>query len=216
MLLVLLGAPGAGKGTQAKLIVDHFHLLHLSTGDLLRKNITEGTDLGRKAAPFMESGQYVPDALINDMVEVQLDRPEAACGIIFDGYPRTLQQAETLDDLLCRKGRPLDVALHLEVDTEALVARLAGRRVCTGCGAVYHLQSMPPLKSGVCDVCGSSLIQRTDDNETTIRKRMEVYQAQTEPLLGYYRSQRKLRDVDASGGVERTFEQINHLLGGDQ
>lgn len=216
MLVVLLGAPGAGKGTQAKLIVDRFHLLHLSTGDLLRRNIAEGTDLGRKAAPYLDSGWYVPDEVINGMVGAQLDRPEARRGVVFDGYPRTLQQAETLDALLCDKDRPLAVAIHLEVDTEDLVARLSGRRVCVGCGAVYHTQSMPPLEAGVCDVCGSALIQRADDNETTIRRRMEVYKAQTEPLLDYYRAQRKLRDVDAGGGVERAFEQINRLLGGDR
>lgn len=214
VLMVLLGAPGAGKGTQARLIVEHFRLLHLSTGDLLRKNIHEGTDLGARAAPLMNNGQYVPDDLINAMVEAQLDRPEAACGVIFDGYPRTLQQAEALDDLLRRRGHPLDVTIHLHVDTEVLVARLAGRRVCTGCGAVYHLKTMPPLRPGICDACGSPLVQREDDNEETVRKRMEVYRAQTEPLLDYYRAQRRLREVDASNGVENTFERISRLLEG--
>jgi len=213
--LVLLGPPGAGKGTQAKLLVEKFQLLHLSTGDLLRTNIAEGTELGARAKPYMESGQYVPDSLINDMVEARIDAPDAAGGVIFDGYPRTIQQAETLDELLERKGRPIDVAIHLEVNASVLIARLSGRRVCTGCGAVYHVQTMPPLKADTCDVCGSKMIQRPDDNEETIRKRMEVYNEQTSPLLDYYLKQRKLRTVDASQGVERTFEKLSALLGGD-
>lgn len=214
MQLVLLGPPGAGKGTQAKLLVDRFQFLHLSTGDLLRKNIAEGTSLGAKAKPFIESGAYVPDGLINDMVEARIDEPDAVKGAIFDGYPRTQIQAEALDCLLQRKGRPLDVAIHLEVNPSILVARLSGRRVCTGCGAVYHLQTMPPLQEGVCDVCGSPLIQRPDDKEDTIRTRMEVYRQQTEPLLDYYTSSRRLRTVDAAQGVERTFERLSALLGG--
>jgi adenylate kinase len=211
--IVLLGPPGAGKGTQANLMIERYHLLHLSTGELLRRNIAEGTALGMKAAPFMEKGQYVPDALVNDMVEACLDRPAARGGVIFDGYPRTVAQAETLDALLERKRRPLDVAIHLEVNPEDLVARLSGRRVCAGCGATYHLQSMPPLKVDACDLCGSWLYQRPDDNEDTIRTRMQVYRRQTEPVLDYYQAQHKLRTVDAGQGIERTFEQIQRLMG---
>jgi adenylate kinase len=211
--IVLLGPPGAGKGTQAKLMVEEYHLMHLSTGELLRQNIAEGTALGMKAAPFMERGQYVPDALVNDMVAACLERPEARGGFILDGYPRTVEQAETLDALLESAGHPLDVAIHLDVNPDDLVQRLSGRRVCTGCGATYHLQSMPPLKPDQCDLCGSWLYQRPDDSEETIRTRMDVYRRQTEPVLDYYLAQRKLRTVDAGQGIERTFEQIQRLLG---
>ncbi|HEY3267373.1 MAG TPA: adenylate kinase [Armatimonadota bacterium] len=213
MELVLLGAPGAGKGTQAKLITEAYRLLHLSTGDVLRRNVADGTPLGLEAKKYMDGGQYVPDDLINDLVADQMERPEAKGGVAFDGYPRTLNQAEKLDAMLGKKCRPIDVAINLEVDEEALVVRLAGRRVCGGCGAPYHLKSMPPLRPDVCDACGSPLIQRPDDREETIRTRMEVYRRQTEPLLDYYAKQRKLRTVDASEGIEKTFERVQALLG---
>jgi len=211
--IVLLGPPGAGKGTQARLMVERYHLLHVSTGELLRQNIAEGTALGMKAAPYMEQGQYVPDSLVNDMVESCLSGPTARNGFILDGYPRTVAQAETLDAYLTRKDRPLDVAIHLDVNPEDLVRRLSGRRVCAGCGATYHLETMPPLKPGQCDLCGSWLYQRPDDSEETIRTRMAVYRKQTEPVLDYYLRQRKLRTVDAGQGIERTFEHIQRLLG---
>ncbi|HEY3412985.1 MAG TPA: adenylate kinase [Armatimonadota bacterium] len=214
MQLILLGAPGSGKGTQAKLIVQQHGWLHLSTGDVLRKNVADGTPLGAKAKPLMESGQYVPDDLINAMVEDQLDRPEGRGGVVFDGYPRTINQAQALDALLERKGRPVQLVLHLEINPEALIARLSGRRVCTGCGAPYHTVSMPPLKEGVCDACGSPLMQRKDDSEETVRTRLEVYQKQTAPLLDYYAAQGKLRAVDAAEGVEKTFEGIQAVLAG--
>ena len=214
MQLILLGAPGSGKGTQAKLIVEKHGWLHLSTGDVLRKNVAEGTALGAKAKPLMESGQYVPDDLINAMVEDQLDRPEGRTGVVFDGYPRTLNQAQALDALLERKGRPIEKVLHLEINPEALVARLAGRRVCTGCGAPFHLANMPPLKEGICDACGSPLMQRKDDSEETVRTRLDVYKAQTAPLLDYYAAQGKLYEVDASEGIEKAFEGIQAVLAG--
>jgi adenylate kinase len=213
--LVLLGPPGAGKGTQAKLITERYHLLHLSTGDVLRRNIAEGTALGHRAKPFIESGQYVPDELINRMVESEIMAPAAKEGVVFDGYPRTLNQAESLDTLLEEHKKPIDAVISLEVQSEEVISRLAGRRVCTGCGALYHLVSLPPLKPDVCDHCGSWLYQRADDNEQTIRTRLEVYCTQTEPLLDYYRKQRKLRTVDAARGIERTFERVVQLLGGD-
>jgi adenylate kinase len=212
--LILLGAPGSGKGTQAKLIVEKHGWLHLSTGDVLRKNVAEGTALGAQAKPLMESGQYVPDDLINAMVEDQLDRPEARSGVVFDGYPRTRNQAEALDALLERKGRPIEKVLHLEINPDALVARLAGRRVCTGCGAPYHTTSMPPLKEGVCDACGSPLMQRKDDSEETVRTRLDVYKTQTAPLLDYYSAQGKLFAVDAADGIEKAFEGIQAILAG--
>jgi adenylate kinase len=212
--LILLGAPGSGKGTQAKLIVEAHGWLHLSTGDVLRKNVADGTDLGARAKPIMESGQYVPDDLINAMVEDQLDRPEAQAGVVFDGYPRTLNQAQSLDVLLARKDRPIERALHLEINPDELVARLGGRRVCTGCGTPYHVKSLPPVQEGVCDACGSPLMQRKDDAEDTVRTRLDVYKAQTAPLLDYYAAQGKLRTVDASQGIEKTFEGIQAALAG--
>jgi adenylate kinase len=212
--LILLGAPGSGKGTQAKLIVEKHGWLHLSTGDVLRKNVAEGTPLGARAKPIMESGQYVPDDLINAMVEDQLDRPEGRTGVVFDGYPRTLNQAEALDALLDRKCRPVEMVLHLVIDPEELITRLSGRRVCTGCGAPYHLRAMPPLHEGVCDACGSPLMQRKDDSEETVRTRLDVYNAQTAPLLDYYAGQGKLQNIDASEGIEKSFERIQAALAG--
>lgn len=214
MQLILLGAPGSGKGTQAKLIVEKHGWLHLSTGDVLRKNVAEGTALGARAKPIMESGQYVPDHLINAMVEDQLDRPEGRTGVVFDGYPRTLNQAEALDALLERKGRPVERVLHLVINPEELITRLSGRRVCSACGAPYHVRAMPPLQEGVCDACGSPLMQRKDDSEDTVRTRLDVYDAQTAPLLDYYASQGKLQNIDASEGIEKTFERIQALLAG--
>jgi adenylate kinase len=210
--LILLGAPGSGKGTQAKLIVEKHGWLHLSTGDLLRKNVADGTALGAKAKPIMESGQYVPDDIINGMVEDELDKPAAQQGVVFDGYPRTLNQAASLDALLQRKGRPVEAVLHLEINPDELVARLSGRRVCTGCGAPYHVKSLPPVKDGVCDACGSPLTQRKDDSEETVRTRLNVYRDQTSPLLEYYAGQGKLVAVDASEGIEKTFEGIQAAL----
>lgn len=214
MQLLLLGPPGAGKGTQAKLITERYQLLHLSTGDLLRKNIANGTALGDEARPYMESGKYVPDELVNKMVEAAIDDPAARNGVVFDGYPRTLNQAETLDALLENKGRPIDVVINLDVMPEVLIERLSGRRVCKGCGAIYHVKTMPSLTQGVCDQCGGELYQRADDNEETIRTRLKVYNQQTEPLLNYYGQQRKLRNVDAAQGIERTSERVFELLGG--
>lgn len=212
MQIVLLGPPGAGKGTQAERMVEDYHLLHISTGELLRRNIAEGTALGMKAAPYMEQGQYVPDSLVNDMVAACLSGPAAHSGFILDGYPRTVAQAETLDALLQARGAPLDMAIHLEVNPDDLVRRLSGRRVCTGCGATYHLETKPPAKRGVCNLCGSWLYQRPDDREETIRTRMEVYHKQTEPVLDYYRGRNKLHTVDANKGIAGTFEQIQALL----
>lgn len=212
MQLILLGAPGSGKGTQAKLIVEKHGWLHLSTGDLLRKNVADGTALGAKAKPIMESGQYVPDDIINGMVEDELDKPAAQAGVVFDGYPRTLNQAASLDALLERKGRPIEAVLHLEINPDELVARLSGRRVCTGCGAPYHVKSLPPVKDGVCDACGCALVQRKDDSEDTVRTRLQVYKDQTSPLLEYYAAQGKLIAVDASEGIEKTFEGIQSAL----
>lgn len=216
MQLVLLGPPGAGKGTQAKMIVEHFGLLHLSTGDMLRKNVAAGTPLGAQARTYMDSGQYVPDQLINAIVEATLLGPDAQRGVVFDGYPRTGNQAQTLDKLLTRLQRPITLVVALEVNLEDLVKRLSGRRVCTGCGAPYHVKTMPPLQAGVCDACGSPLEQRPDDQEDTIRTRLDVYHRQTEPLLDYYGKQRKLRRVDAGQGIERTFENLQRLLEGGQ
>lgn len=215
MQILLLGPPGAGKGTQAKLLAERLNLLHLSTGDVLRQNVANKTALGMEALPYMESGKYVPDDLINRMVEDQLDSPAAAEGVIFDGYPRTLNQAETLDALLERKGRPIAAVIVLDITDDELVERLSGRRVCSGCGAIYQLKSMPPLKPDTCDHCGAALYQRVDDNEETVRTRLKVYAEQTSPLVEYYTAQRKVRHVDASQGIEKTFERVMALLGGE-
>ena len=214
MIVVLLGAPGSGKGTQAKILAAKLGLLHLSTGDVLRRNVAENTELGALAVPFMNAGKYVPDDLINSMVEAEIDAPAAAKGVIFDGYPRTLNQAQALDALLESKNRPIDYVINLEIDPEALVVRLGGRRVCRNCGQIYHLVSQAPAKPGVCDTCSVELYQRDDDKEETIRTRQKVYTDQTAPLLKYYDDRGHMLTFDAAEGIDTTAAGILAALEG--
>ncbi len=214
MDIVLLGPPGAGKGTQARRLSKMLNVPHVSTGDILRESVhDENSPLGRKAQEHMNRGELVPDAVIVGLVEERLRQKDVANGVILDGFPRTEVQAEALSHLLERQGRVLGCVLLLQVDLEELTRRLSGRRVCEECGAVYHMKLHPPQKDGVCDRCGGGLVQREDDREEVIRERLKVYQRQTEPLIEFYRKQSVLRSVDGEGAVEEILGRLLKIVG---
>lgn len=212
MRIVLLGPPGAGKGTQAKLMHERLGIPHIAAGDLLRAEVAERSELGRQAQAYMERGELVPDALVIDMINHRLQRNGAATGFILDGFPRTLAQAEALEHRLTERGRPLDHVVSLEVPREELVKRLSGRRTCRGCGAMYHVAFDQPARPGVCDRCGGQLYQRDDDREETIRARLAVYDKSTAPLVEFYRSRGFLREVDGTGGTAQVLDRIVEQL----
>ena len=212
MRLVLVGPPGAGKGTQAQFIASHFAVPKISTGDIFRANVSEGTDLGLEAKKYMDAGDLVPDEVTIGMVKDRLSHEDASEGFLLDGFPRTVHQAEVLDGMLAELGNAVDVVLELVVDDEEVVRRLSGRRTCRQCGHVWHLDFDPPAANGVCDRCGGELFQRDDDSEDTIRHRLEVYADQTSPLIGYYGDRGLLRGVDATGPVEDVTERAINAL----
>jgi adenylate kinase len=210
--VILLGPPGAGKGTQAGNIAGTYDIPHISTGDILRANVREGTELGLEAKRFMDAGDLVPDDVIIGMVGDRLAQPDAAKGFLFDGFPRTVPQAEALEQLLQQREQPLDVVLRLAVDEDEVVSRLTGRRTCTACGAVFHVAHQPPATEGVCDACGGELVQRDDDREDVVRNRLEVYRRSTEPLEEFYWNRGLLRDVEAVGTVAEVGERAAAVL----
>jgi len=209
VILVFIGPPGAGKGTQAKLLSQRMGFLHLSTGDILREAVKKQTPLGIKAKEYMDRGELVPDSLIIALIEENL--PEQG-GVILDGFPRTLAQAEALDNMLNAKGKELSKVLVFETPDEVLIDRLSGRRVCSNCGAVYHIKYNPPKKEGVCDLCGGNLVQREDDKESVVRNRLEVYKRQTQPLIDFYKKKSIIYKLDAMKGVEDLFSEIEGII----
>jgi len=210
--IVLLGPPGAGKGTQAKKIADKFGIPHISTGDILRKAIADKTLLGKQAAEYLEKGLLVPDDLVIAMVKSRLDMEDCKNGFLLDGFPRTVKQAESLDDYMQEKGIQLDIVLNIEVKQDTLIERFTGRRVCEQCGATYNIKSSPPKEPGLCDKCGGRLIIRDDDKPETVKKRLEVYETSTAPLIGYYKEKNLLINIDGSGSIDDVFEDIlEHL-----
>ncbi len=213
MRLILLGPPGAGKGTQAAGIVKKYHIPHISTGDIFRKNIKEGTELGKKAKEYMDQGLLVPDELVVAIVEERLKEPDCRDGFLLDGFPRTVEQAKSLDKVLATMDVALDSVINIEVDKEILVNRAVGRRICKDCGATYHIEFNPPQKEGICDECGGSLYQRADDNEETVSTRVEVYLKQTQPLIDYYTKQGILITIDGQQPIDKVFEDIVNALG---
>jgi adenylate kinase len=210
--VVLLGPPGAGKGTQAKLLQERFKACQVSTGDILRKAVAEQTPLGKQAAQYIKQGALVPDPLIVNLVAERLQDKDCEKGFILDGFPRTISQAESLDEILTRMGLTLDRVLSVQVPHSVIVQRLAGRRTCKGCGALYHLTLDPPDKEGVCDRCGGELYQRDDDREETITARLKVYETQTAPLMNYYRERALLRDIDGVGKVDEIRSRVIKVL----
>jgi adenylate kinase len=212
MRLVLVGPPGAGKGTQAQFIASHFAVPKISTGDIFRANVSEGTELGVEARKFMDAGDLVPDEVTIAMVKDRLSHDDVSEGFLLDGFPRTVHQAEVLDGMLAGHGSAVDVVLELVVDDEEVVRRLSGRRTCRQCGHVWHVDFDPPADEGTCDRCSGELFQRDDDSEDTIRHRLEVYADQTSPLIGYYGDRGLLRGVDATGPVEDVTERAINAL----
>ncbi len=209
MNLVFLGPPGAGKGTQAKRLSEDRGFVHISTGDILRKAVSEGTPLGKKAKEYIDRGELVPDELMIALIEEVL--PDGG-GVIFDGFPRTIPQAEALDELLKRKGMEINRAILFELEDDEIVERLTGRRSCPSCGAVYHLSFNPPANDEVCDNCGTPLIQRDDDREEVVRKRLEVYRRQTAPLIDYYNAGNKLIRLDAGRPIEEIYGELLRII----
>jgi adenylate kinase len=214
MNIVFLGPPGAGKGTQAKILVERYEIPQVSTGDMLREHRAKGTELGKKAQEYMDKGQLVPDEIILSMVKERLSQPDCQKGFILDGFPRTVAQAEALDKLLSEMGKKLDFALALIVPDDLLVERLTGRRTCKSCGMMYHIKYKPPKVEGKCDVCEGELYQRPDDNEETVRNRLKVYHEQTAPLIEYYKNRGILREIDGSKSIEEITQQIISILEG--
>lgn len=211
MKLMLLGAPGAGKGTQAKKLQDHYGIPQISTGDILRGAVKEGTELGKEAARYMEAGDLVPDAVVIGLVEARLRADDCQQGFILDGFPRTLEQVKALEAI----GVALDKVISIDVQAELIVARITGRRVCRDCGQMYHIQYSPPKKDGVCDRCGSEdLYQRKDDTEETVLQRLKVYDENTQPLLDFYLGIHKLVRTDGTRDIDVVFDDLKSLLDG--
>ena len=206
--VVLLGAPGAGKGTQARKLSDRFAVPHIATGDMFRAAVTQGTPMGKKAKNYMDRGELVPDDVTVGVVEERLSSPDAAAGFVMDGFPRTAQQATAFDAMLATMGRNLDAVIEIAVPRDQLIARLTQRRVCASCQASYHLVSAPPKADGVCDRCGGPLVQRDDDSEKTVAKRLDVYDRQTAPLLSYYKGAGLLKTVDGTQSIDEVNSAI--------
>ena len=213
MKIIMLGAPGAGKGTQAKMIADKYGVPHISTGDIFRANIKNGTELGMEAKIYMDQGLLVPDELT---VRILLDRvaqDDCKNGYVLDGFPRTIPQAEVLDSELTKLGDHIDYAINVDVPDENIVKRMSGRRACLTCGATYHIEHVPPKKEGICDVCGSELVLRDDDKPETVKNRLNVYHEQTQPLIDFYTEKGVLKTVDGTVPMEEVFAAITAILG---
>ena len=213
MKIIMLGAPGAGKGTQAKKIAAKYGIPHISTGDIFRANIKNGTELGKKAKAYMDQGLLVPDELTVDLVIDRLAKEDCAEGCILDGFLRTIPQAEALDKALAAKSEKVDFAINCDVPDEAIIQRMGGRRACLGCGATYHLVYAAPKQEGICDTCGKELVLRDDDKPETVEKRLKVYHDQTQPLIDYYTQAGIIRTVDGTKDLEEVFQDIVAVLG---
>lgn len=212
MKIVMLGAPGAGKGTQAKMIAAKYEVPHISTGDIFRANIKNGTELGKKAREYMDQGLLVPDELTVDLVIDRLSQDDCGKGYILDGFPRTIPQAQALDAALEKRGEKMDYAIDVDVPDENIINRMSGRRACTGCGATYHVVYNPSKKGEVCEVCGETLILRDDDKPETVQKRLTVYHEQTQPLIDYYTKQGILKTVDGTQDMNDVFADVTKIL----
>ena len=213
MKIIMLGAPGAGKGTQAKMLADKYQIPHISTGDIFRANIKNGTELGNKAKEYMDKGLLVPDELVVDLVIDRFKEDDCKKGYILDGFPRTIPQAEALDKALSDIGDSVDYAVNVEVPDENIITRMGGRRACVGCGATYHVQFNPTKVEGICDRCGKELILRDDDKPETVKKRLDVYHEQTQPLIDYYTNKGIIKEVDGTQDMNKVFEDIVDILG---
>ena len=212
MKIIMLGAPGAGKGTQAKLIAEKYGLPHVSTGDIFRANVKEGTQLGLEAKKYMDQGLLVPDELTVRILLDRVSRPDCSAGYVLDGFPRTIPQAQVLEKALAELGDQIDFAIDVDVPDENIVRRMGGRRACVTCGATYHMEHVPPRTEGICDTCGGELILREDDKPDTVKNRLKVYHEQTQPLIDYYKAQGKLAEVDGMKAIDDVFAEIVTVL----
>ena len=208
----MLGAPGAGKGTQAKKLADKYNIPHISTGDIFRANIKNGTELGKKAQVYMDQGLLVPDELVVDLVVDRFKDADCKDGYVLDGFPRTIPQAEALDEALSKSGERIEYAIDVNVADEVIIDRMSGRRACLNCGATYHVVNIPPKKEGICDTCGKSLVLREDDKPETVKKRLAVYHEQTQPLIDYYINKGILKSVDGTKTMDETFHEIVQVI----
>ncbi|MDI3481404.1 MAG: adenylate kinase [Tepidanaerobacteraceae bacterium] len=215
MRIIMLGPPGAGKGTQARKIAEEFHIPQISTGDIFRRAVEENTAMGKKAKEYMDSGMLVPDDIVVGIVEERLNKPDADAGFVLDGFPRTLYQAERLEQILEKKGVHIDAVINILVQRETVIERFTGRRVCQVCGASYHIKYNPPKKPGVCDACGNKLITRHDDELETVKKRLEEYEQKTSPLIEFYKSRHLLIDIDGNKPIDEVNKSIVDVLRGE-
>ncbi len=213
MKIIMLGAPGAGKGTQAKQIAEKYHIPHISTGDIFRANIKNGTQLGKEAKKYMDQGMLVPDELTTNLLVDRIKNADCENGYVLDGFPRTIPQAECLDQALAKMDDAVDYAINVDVPDENIIRRMSGRRACLSCGATYHIQYHPPKADNTCDVCGSQLVLRDDDKPETVKKRLEVYHGQTQPLMDYYAAKNILIQVDGTQDIDKVFADIVQVLG---
>ena len=213
MKIIMLGAPGAGKGTQAKMIADKYGIPHISTGDIFRANIKNGTELGMEAKKYMDKGQLVPDELTVKILLDRVAKEDCAEGYVLDGFPRTIPQAEVLDKALSELGDAIDYAIDVDVPDANIVKRMSGRRACLSCGATYHIEHIPPKQEGICDVCGKELVLRDDDKPETVKNRLDVYHKQTQPLIDFYEAKGILRSVDGTVDMKDVFAAIVAILG---
>lgn len=213
MKIIMLGAPGAGKGTQAKIIADKYGVPHISTGDIFRANIKNGTELGKEAKGYMDKGLLVPDELTVRLLLDRVAQDDCSNGYVLDGFPRTIPQAEVLDSELTKLGDSVDYAVDVDVPDENIINRMSGRRSCKDCGAIFHVQYNPPKKENCCDVCGGELILRDDDKAETVKKRLDVYHEQTAPLIAHYKEAGSLHEIDGTQDIKVVFEEIKSILG---
>ena len=212
MKIIMLGAPGAGKGTQAKKIAEKYQIPHISTGDIFRANIKGGTELGMKAKTFMDQGMLVPDEITIGMLMDRIGQEDCINGYVLDGFPRTIPQAESLTKALAERGEKVDYAINVDVPDENIINRMSGRRACLGCGATYHITFNPPVKEGICDTCGQELVLRDDDKPETVKKRLDVYHQQTQPLIDYYKNAEVLAEVDGTQPMDAVFQGLVEIL----
>ncbi len=212
MKIIMLGAPGAGKGTQAKMIAEQYSIPHISTGDIFRANIKNGTELGTEAKKYMDKGQLVPDELTVKILLDRVSNEDCKDGYVLDGFPRTIPQAQVLDNALSELNDSIDYAINVEVPDENIIRRMSGRRACVSCGATYHIEHIPPKTEGICDTCGQELVLREDDKPETVKKRLEVYHEQTQPLIDFYNKKGVLKTVDGTVDSKIVFEAIKAIL----
>ena len=213
MKIIMLGAPGAGKGTQAKMIADKYQIPHISTGDIFRSNLKEGTELGKEAKTYMDKGLLVPDELTVKILLDRVAKDDCKNGYVLDGFPRTIPQAEVLDEALAKLNDKIDYAIDVDVPDENIIRRMSGRRACLACGATYHIEHIPPKTEGICDRCGKELVQRDDDKEETVKNRLNVYHEQTQPLIDFYTKKGILKTVDGTVDMKDVFAAIVKILG---